>query len=155
MDDTGFVYKTYIATTPEKLWEALTSPDFTEQYWSGSRIESDWRVGSPVLHRRGEVLLNSGELLEYDPPRRLAYTWVMHALPEFEAEGASRVTFEIEPVGPQCALTITHDSFRTGSRVRPMIANGWPLIASSLKTLLETGSPLGVTMVGGKLQARP
>jgi uncharacterized protein YndB with AHSA1/START domain len=98
--------------------------------------------------------LNSGELLEYDPPRRLSYTWVMHALPELEAEGASRVAFEIEQVGAQCALTITHDHFQPGSRVRQMIANGWPLIASSLKTLLETGSPLGVTMIGGKLQAQ-
>jgi len=151
MEAPQFMYETYIATTPEKLWEALTLPEFTQEYWSDARIESNWKPGAPVRHVRGDVTLNSGEVLEYDPPRRLAYSWTVRHLPEYEAEGASRVTFEIEPLGPQVRLRVTHEGFQPGSKTLTLIGGGWPIVLSSLKTFLETGAPLGIGRREGKI----
>jgi len=153
---TDWVYTTYIATTPEQLWQALTDRSFTERYW-GVALTSDWRTGSPVTWEfAGVTIAEPGQtVLEADPPRRLSYTWHV-VTPEFSAaiggddnewaaaaaEPLSHVTFEIEAAGPMVKLTVTHGGFGPGSVIRDGISHGWPSILSSLKTLLETGAPL-------------
>lgn len=147
-----FVYATYITTTPERLWEALTSGEFTRRYWFGQRIESEWRVGSPMrLVAEDGSLTVSGEVLEADAPRRLAYSFRSEGSAESRGEGHSRVSIEIEPMGSAVKLTVVHDGFEAGSRVLPAISGGWPKILSGLKTLLETGTPLSI----GKPAAKP
>jgi uncharacterized protein YndB with AHSA1/START domain len=141
----SFVYATYITTTPERLWEALTSGDFTRRYWFGQRIESDWRVGSPVrLVAEDGSLTVSGEVLEADAPRRLGYSFRGEGSAESRSEGHSRVSIEIEPMGSAVKLTVVHDGFKAGSQVLSAISGGWPRILSGLKTLLETGEPLSI-----------
>jgi uncharacterized protein YndB with AHSA1/START domain/DNA-binding transcriptional ArsR family regulator len=162
MSSTEFVYTTYIRTTPERLWQALTDPAFTRHYW-GVGLASDWQVGSTVTwEQNGVVIADAAQVvLEAEPPRRLAYTWHTFT-PEFAeavglsdevferiaAEPRSKVTFEIEPVGQRAdqmvKLTVRHDDFEPGSTVRQMVGEGWPELLSSLKTLLETGAPLPV-----------
>jgi uncharacterized protein YndB with AHSA1/START domain/DNA-binding transcriptional ArsR family regulator len=136
------VFEIYIRTTPERLWEAITNPDIRAKYNFGSRIESDWAPGShfEMVHPSADGLLGEGENLEVDPPRRLVQT--MRALwgPEVIAEGTSRVTWEIEPVGDSCRLTVTHDQLRDGAN--DQLFGGWPMILSGLKTWLETGELL-------------
>ncbi|HEY3900002.1 MAG TPA: SRPBCC family protein [Chthoniobacter sp.] len=141
-----FVYVTLITTTPEKLWAALTSPEFTQQYWGGTSIESDWKVGSKVIFRwRGNIVHND-TVLKSEPPRLLSYSFHPLQFEELLSEQPSRVTFEIEdfPVklpdmGPVVKLTVTHDDFPADSQIFPKICDGWPGILSSLKTMLETG----------------
>ena len=136
------VFEIYIRTTPQRLWEAITNPNIRAKYNFGSRIESDWTPGShfEMVHPSAEGLLGEGENLEVDPPRRLVQT--MRALwgPEVIAEGTSRVTWEIEPVGDSCRLTVTHDQLREGAN--DQLFGGWPMILSGLKTWLETGELL-------------
>ena len=136
------VFEIYIRTTPERLWEAITNPDIRAKYNFGSRIESDWTPGSrfEMVHPNADGLLGEGENLEVDPPRRLVQT--MRALwgPEVVAEGTSRVTWEIEPVGDSCRLTVTHDQLRDGAN--DQLFGGWPMILSGLKTWLESGELL-------------
>jgi uncharacterized protein YndB with AHSA1/START domain len=156
MTSTEFVYTTYIKTTPERLWQALTDPAFTSQYW-GVTFETDWTVGSPVTWHQGGVTITDPNqtVLEYEPCRRLAYTW--HALTqehsawagfsqEFHrkavSERRSQATYELEPHGQSVKLTLTHDGFEPGSVVLESVSQGWPSLLSSLKTLLETGHPL-------------
>ena len=135
-----FVYVTYIATTPEKLWEALTKADFTEKYWFGSRIESEWKVGSPFRIQTGVADKDwHGKVLQYDPPRLLSYSFRVAG----GAEHFTRVVFQLEQHGPVVKLTLTHDEldekdvkFYTG------ISGGWPAVLSNLKSLLEGGNPL-------------
>ena len=154
---TDWVYTTYIATTPEQLWQALTDRTFTERYW-GVALTSDWQTGSPVTWEfAGVTVAEPGQIvLAADPPRRLSYTW--HVItPAFTAalggddddewaamaaEPLSHVTFDIEPAGTMVKLTVTHGGFEPGSAVRAGVSQGWPSILSSLKTLLETGAPL-------------
>ena len=153
------VYVTYIKTTPEKLWEALTNPDFIQQYWYGRRNETDLRVGGGIrsLSPEGELEWD-GEVLECEPPRLLRYTFrKIRVCPRTatdmtdEAEPPSRVTFEIAtlgestgPDGDPVRLTITHDEFPADSEVMKEVSNGWPGILAGIKTLLETGQPLGI-----------
>lgn len=154
--DNAFVYVTYIRATPEQLWQALTDPAFTSQYW-GVTFETDWQAGSPIAWKLGDVVMarEDQRVLEADPPRRLAFTW--HALteeflavhgdtPEWNtkaaAEPLSKVTFEIEPVGEVAKLTVVHDGFESGSLILEAVSGGWLPLLSSLKTLLETGEPL-------------
>jgi uncharacterized protein YndB with AHSA1/START domain len=134
-----FVYVVYIASTPEKVFAALTDADMSAQYWSGNRIVSDWKVGSPfALQPPRETSRVIGKVLEVDPPRRLAYTF--HSQHDgLEKEGPSRVTFEIEPHKDQVKLTVTHDEFPAGSEVFGHISRGWPHVMSSLKSFLESG----------------
>jgi uncharacterized protein YndB with AHSA1/START domain len=148
----AFVYVSYIRTTPELLYRALTERAFMERYW-GVVIESDWQVGSPVTWERNGLRQSDPRqlVLEADPPRRLSYTW--HAvtaewhgtsldperLQRAAAEPTSHVTFTLEPQGELVKLTVIHDGFEPGSVVAQMVSNGWPLVISSLKTLLETG----------------
>ncbi|MET9553289.1 metalloregulator ArsR/SmtB family transcription factor [Streptomyces sp. NPDC006645] len=153
---TAFVYRTYIRTTPEKLWQALTDPAFTARYW-GVTFESDWRTGSEMSWEQfGVKITDPGQVvLESEPYRRLSYTW--HTMtPEFAeatglgeeyrakaaAEDRSKVTFEIEPQGETVKLTVIHDGFRPGSTILSSVSEGWPALLSSLKTLLETGETL-------------
>jgi uncharacterized protein YndB with AHSA1/START domain/DNA-binding transcriptional ArsR family regulator len=135
------VFEIYIKTTPERLWEAITNPDLRRKYSFGVGTESEWTPGSPYksAHHSG-VHIAEGTNLEVDPPRRLVQTF--HALwgEDVVAEGTSRVTWEIEPVGDSCCLTVTHDQLREGAN--DQLYGGWPMILSGLKTLLETGELL-------------
>ncbi len=157
MDKPSVVYVTYISTTPERLWQALTEPAFTQRYWATSFI-TDWAPGSTMTWDNHGVKISDPEqvVLESDPFRRLSYTWCA-LTPElashfgfddaFQAklasEPRSKVTFEIEPRGEGVVkLTVVHDGFEPGSTVAEMVSVGWPDVISSLKTLLETGTPL-------------
>jgi uncharacterized protein YndB with AHSA1/START domain len=152
MNKPEFVYVSYIATTPEKLWKALISPEFTRQYWAGGTIQSDWKVGSPVKILKSDGGLDwRGEILQFDPPRVLSYTFDPQGFLKSEgiSEPPSRVTFEISQLGPEptskrrvVRLQVTHDNFEPDSAVAPAVSQGWPAILSSLKTLLESGRSL-------------
>ena len=152
MDKPSFVYTTYISTTPERLWQALTDPAFTERYWNIS-FETDWSPGSTMVwHNHGVTIADADQVVvESDPYRRLSYTW--HGFPPelaerfdwteelrttLAGERRSTVTFEIEPDGEQVKLTVIHEGFEPGSRVLELVSGGWPRVISSLKTLLET-----------------
>jgi uncharacterized protein YndB with AHSA1/START domain len=139
-----FVYVTYIASTAEKVFEALTDASISKQFWFGFHVESDWKAGSPFALKRGDTIMDSGVVLLCEPPHRLSYTW--H--PEYQShrhERPSRVLFEIEQLPGQVKLTVTHDDFDDGSRVFESISGGWPLVLSSLKSMLETGTALAAT----------
>lgn len=154
MDKPQFVYVTYIDSTPEKVWKALTSGDFTSQYWGGRRIQSDWQAGSPVTHLKEDGSLDwQGKVLQAEPPHLLSYTFDPQAddeMPDFEGEHIdlenreqpSRVTFKIDEYMGQVRLSLVHDEFEPGSKVLQGISHGWPAILSSLKSLMERGSPL-------------
>jgi uncharacterized protein YndB with AHSA1/START domain len=145
MNKPQFVYTTYINTTPEKLWEALTKGEFTRQYWGGFRIESDWKVGSPVkFYAPDGSVVHSDHVLKSDKPKLLSYTW-KPLFKEVPDESASTVTFEIERAENLVKLTVTHFNFPENSKILPMIGNGWPLVLSSLKTFLESDKPLEYT----------
>jgi len=138
-----FVYVTYIRTTPEKLFEALTKPEFTRQYWYGVSSESEWRVGAEWKLRFSDGrIADAGEVLEYDPPKRLVLKWRNEFRPELKAEGFSRCVMEIETLGEMAKLTITHSIERDNAKFIEAVAGGWPQVLSSLKSLLETGKPL-------------
>jgi len=146
MNKPSFVYVTYIATTAERLWQALTSAEFTERYMFGRRVESTWKVGAPVRYiGREGTLSDSGEVLESNPPHRLVFTWRVEFDDALRDEGYSTVTFELEPLGSEVKLTVIHDDLRDGSGVLKGISMGWPKALSSLKSLLETGRPLAVS----------
>jgi uncharacterized protein YndB with AHSA1/START domain len=136
------VFEIYIKTTPERLWEAITDPDIRSKYNFGARVASEWKAGSSIEMSAmdGAVALGDGEVLEVDAPRRLVQT--MRALwsDDVKSEGFSRVTWEIEPVGDSCRLTVTHDQLRDGANDE--LYGGWPMILSGLKTWLETGALL-------------
>ena len=134
------VFEIYIRVTPERLWEAITSPDDRAKYNFGATVHSDWRPGSTYALQAGELALGEGEVLEADPPRRLVHTMTALWSDEVKSEGPSRVTWEIEPVGDSCRLTIVHDELREGANEE--LYGGWPMILSGLKTWLETGSVL-------------
>ncbi len=138
-----FVYVTYIATTPEKLWAALTRGEVTKKYWYGRRIESKWTVGSPVRFFDGDsdVLTDSGVVLECDPPRRLSYTFRVEFDPELRKLPHTRVTFVIEPQDDMVKLTLIHDQLGSEDDI-PGWREGWAPILSTIKTFLETGKPL-------------
>jgi uncharacterized protein YndB with AHSA1/START domain len=135
-----FVYVTYIRTTPAKLWQALTEPDFIRQYWFNSTIESGWKKGSPwkIVGADGS-LTDSGEILEIEPPRRMVIRWQNEWKQDLKAEGFSRCTIELEPVDNAVKLTITHENDRPDSKFISAVSGGWPRIVSNLKSLLETG----------------
>jgi uncharacterized protein YndB with AHSA1/START domain/DNA-binding transcriptional ArsR family regulator len=137
------VFEIYIRTTPERLWEAITDPDIRVKYNFGASVESDWTPGSrmELSAPKAGGLLGEGEILEADPPRRLVHTMTALWSDEVKNEGASRVTWEIEPIGDDsCRLTLTHDHLREGAN--DQLYGGWPMILSGLKTWLETGELL-------------
>jgi uncharacterized protein YndB with AHSA1/START domain len=136
-----FVYVTYIRTTPEKLWSALTDAEFMKQYWFGTHCESQWTAGSPWKHVAGDSFtFDSGEIVEADPPRRLVIRWQNQHKPELKAEGDSLCTMELEPSGAAVKLSITHTIEREPSKLIVALSGGWPKVISNLKSLLETGS---------------
>jgi uncharacterized protein YndB with AHSA1/START domain len=141
MPRSTFVYVTYIRTTPERLWSALTDPGFMKQYWFGMHCESDFTAGSPwkLVNDAGEVW-DAGAIVDADPPRRLVIRWQHQMRPELKAEGASLCTMELAPVGQAVRLTITHGVEREGSKLVEAVSGGWPKILSNLKSLLETGA---------------
>ncbi|GGU91804.1 ArsR family transcriptional regulator [Actinomadura cremea] len=156
MSDDTFVYTTYIRTTPERLWQALTDPAFTSRYW-GVAFETDWSPGSTMTwEENGRKTADPEQVvLESDPPRRLSYTWHTPTAEWAEAAGVSpdvlaklrderrtRVTFDLEPRGDKVKLTVVHDGFQPDSVMLGMVGEGWPELLSGLKTLLETGEPL-------------
>ncbi len=142
MSKPEFVYTTYIKTTPEKLWHALTDREFTERYWYNCSLTSDWKVGSRMHMDKGGKVMNECLILESDPPRRLSYNWQSVFDEEMKKERPSRVTFVLEPSGDAVKLTVTHEDFAEGSKTLPSISHGWPLVLSSLKSILEIGKPL-------------
>ncbi len=136
------VFEIYIRTTPERLWQAITDPEIRSKYNFGARVESDWTPGSHYEMGQPEagVLLGEGENLEVDPPRRLVQSAQMLWSDDVKREGTTRITWEIEPIGDSCRLTVTHDQLREGAN--PELYGGWPMILSGLKTWLETGELL-------------
>ena len=153
METTEFVYATYIRTTPEKLWEALTNGDFSEKYWFGFRIEVEQKAGGKLrmvppkgMEKHGDHL---GEVLTCEPPRKLVYTWNPKDTPEVEKKrkSLSRVTYELTPMGNQVRLRLIHENLLSEDVEKNPntfrgINNGWPAVISSLKSLLETGEPI-------------
>jgi uncharacterized protein YndB with AHSA1/START domain len=136
------VFEIYIKATPERLWEAITNPEIRAKYNFGAAVQSEWKVGArfemgvPEPH----LVLGEGTVLEVDPPRRLVHTMIAFFSDEAKAEGETRVTWDIEPVGDSCRLTLTHDQMRENANEQ--IYGGWPMILSGLKTWLETGELL-------------
>lgn len=140
MSKPAFVYVTYIASTPEKVFKALTDTDATAKFWFGNAVTSDWKVGSPVTFHRAGKLIVSGKVLEHDAPRRLSYTFQSLHAPHNGTEKPSRVVMDLEQQRDQVKLTVTHDEFAPDSKVFVGISNGWPLVLSNLKSYLETGT---------------
>jgi len=153
MDRPQFVYTTYIRTSPERLWQALTEPAFTARYW-GLTFQTDWQVGSAITWQmRGVTVADPAQVvLEAEPYRRLSYTWHSFTPEWAEAcgisdevrraasrERRSKATFEIEPLEDKVRLTVVHEDLEPGGTVGQMISQGWPNVVSDLKTLLETG----------------
>jgi uncharacterized protein YndB with AHSA1/START domain len=141
-----FVYVTYIKTTPEKLWEALTSSEFSRRYWFDTELRSDFKVGSPLALVMGGKVTDTGKILEADRPRRLSYTF-RHELDDgMRKEGPTRAVFTLEPHGALVKLTLIHENFAEGSKLLDGISKGWPAILSNLKSLLETGEALAIPL---------
>jgi uncharacterized protein YndB with AHSA1/START domain/DNA-binding transcriptional ArsR family regulator len=153
MQKPSFVYTTYIHTTPERLWQALTEPAFTERYWN-LVFETDWQPGSNMTWIQRGVRGADPEqvVLESDPYRRLSYSWhtftpelarAVGVSEELFASAAneprSKITFDLEPTGDAVKLTVVHDGFEPGSVVAEMVSGGWPQVIARMKTLLETG----------------
>ena len=142
MSKPTFVYVTYIAASPERVWEALTRPDLSEKYWFGYRVTADGKAGERMtaVNPAGR-LAHDDPIIESDPPRKLVYGWkpLYKDMPD---ERPSRVTFLLEPFKGQTRLTVTHDEFEEGSRIFGMISKGWPAVLSSLKSFLEMGRGL-------------
>jgi uncharacterized protein YndB with AHSA1/START domain len=146
MTGSKFVYVTYIRTTAEKLWDALTQPEFTRQYWAETWQDCAWQQGASwqLMIPDGRVG-DSGEVLEIDRPRRLVLSWQNQFMPELRAEGSTRLTYELEQVGEEVKLTLIHESDVPNARTIEAVSNGWPALLASVKSLLETGRPLAST----------
>jgi uncharacterized protein YndB with AHSA1/START domain/DNA-binding transcriptional ArsR family regulator len=136
------VFEIYIKTTPERLWEAITDNEMRQKYTFGVGVSSDWKAGSgyEAVHEGAGIRISEGENLEVDAPRRLVQSFNALWSDDVQNEGTSRVTWDIEPVGDSCRLTVTHDELREGANDE--VYGGWPMILSGLKTLLETGELL-------------
>ena len=141
MSRSTFVYVSYIRTTAEKLWTALTDGEFMKQYWFGTHCQSAWTPGSSwkMLYPDGSIS-DAGEIVEAVPPRRLVIRWQNQNKPELKAEGESLCTMELEPSGTAVKLCITHTIEREPSKFITAVSGGWPKIVSNLKSLLESGS---------------
>ena len=136
-----FVYVSYIKTTPEKLWQALTTPQSIKQYWAGMYAETDWKVGSAWTMKfpDGRVA-DAGEIVEFSPPQRMVIKWRNEWKPEMKEEGFSRCTFDLEETDGAVKLTVTHGIDVLNSKFIEAVSGGWPFILSNLKSLLETGN---------------
>ena len=140
MSESRFVYVTYIRVSPEKLWDALTTPEFMKSYFFGVTFDTDWRQGSPwkMVYPDGTIT-DAGEIIEFTPPSRLVLSWQNQFRPELKAEGHGRCVMEVEAAGEASKLTITHTLGMEGSRLIGAVSEGWPQILSNLKSVLETG----------------
>ena len=139
-DNSSFVYVTFIRTTPERLWSALTTAAEMREYWLGMEIQADWKTGgSWQLIFPGGRVADGGEIVEFDPPKRLVLKWRNEFKPELKAEGFALCTMELEPVSDAVKLTITHTLDHPESKFIEAVSGGWPRIVSNLKSLLETG----------------
>ena len=140
MADSTFLYVTYIRSTPEAVWRALTTSEFMAQYWLGARAEAEWRKGGAwtLVYPDGRVA-DQGEIVEFEPEQRLAIKWRNEWNPEFKAEGWSHCLMELEPQDGAVKLTVTHVMQCEGSKFIGAVSGGWPRILSNLKSLLETG----------------
>lgn len=145
MERPHHVFHVYIRATPEQLWQAITDPEFTRRYFHQSRVESEWGPGDRVVWWIGDDVVVAGSVLECDPPRRLVTTWSFRRNPDLRDDPPSRVSWEIEPMGDTCKLTLVHDDFPGETRTFRSVGSGWPLVLSSLKSLLETGHGLAVS----------
>ena len=136
------VFEIYIRTTPEQLWNAITDPQIRSKYHFGTGIISDWTPGSrfEMRHPDADGVLAEGENLEVDPPRRLVQSMIATWGEDVKSEGTTRVTWEIEPIGDSCRLTLTHDQLRDDANEQ--LYGGWPMVLSGLKTWLESGQLL-------------
>jgi uncharacterized protein YndB with AHSA1/START domain len=144
----GFEYVTYIAATPEKVWQALTSPEISRKYFFGRSVEIDCRVGGQFVLRieDGKVVDSQGKVVECDPPRKLSFTWKVEWLEEYRDLPEALVTFTIEPAGEVTRLTFTEgQSPKLDAKYKEAGKHGWPMVLSGLKTLLETGKALPIT----------
>ena len=139
--ESRYVYVTFIRTTPEKLWSALTDAEQMKEYWFGMKIETDWRTGAgwEMVFPDGRVA-DTGEILELERPKRIRLKWRNEFMPELKAEGFTLCTIEIEPYGDAVRLSITHTMERADSKFIEAVAGGWPKILSNLKSFLETGN---------------
>jgi uncharacterized protein YndB with AHSA1/START domain len=146
MNDSRFVYVTYIRTTPEKLWKALIDPEFTRRFWNETWQDCEWKPGATwrLMIPDGRVA-DAGEVVEIEAQRRLVLRWRNEFMPELREEGYSRMTYEIEKKGESVKLTIIHEMERGGSKLIDAVSGRWPMILSSLKSLLETGQALEET----------
>ncbi len=140
-----FVYVTFIRTTPEKLWDALTKPEFTKLYWFGASQISEWKKGASwqLAHADGRIG-DTGEILEIEKPKRLVIKWRNELQPEMKAEGYSRCAFDLDAADGIVRLTVTHEIDAAGSKFIKGISGGWPAVLSNLKSLLETGNAFAV-----------
>jgi len=138
-----FAYVTYIRTTPEALWEALTTPAFMKQYWFGMDFETNWQPGSPwkLVFPDGRIA-DTGQVVAFDPPRRIELTWDHVWRPELAQEGQARCLIELEPQDRAVKLSILHSIERADSKLIGAVSGGWPRILSNLKSLLETGETI-------------
>lgn len=147
MQKSKLVYTTYIRSTPKKVWDAITQPKFTRQYWGGLANVSDWKKGSTWdMATEGDKpeIYTTGKVLESTPPKRLVLSWID---PE-NLNDISRVTYEIETVKDSVCLTVTHDEFKAGSTMPERVNGGWPRVLSSMKSFLETGKGLAAASCG-------
>jgi len=149
------VYQIFIKAPPERVWQGLTLPEFTQRYFHGSAFETDWRPGSTYRSMAGDVVMVEGRVLEYDPPRRLVYTWRALWDPEVTKDKESRVTCELEDAGGgMTRLTLVHDEFEGETETYKQTAGGWMWVLSNLKTLLETGDTLPAPSQGAAASTR-
>lgn len=141
------IYTTYIKTTPEKLWAAITTPEFTRQYWGGHANISEWKKGAKWEHHdtNNKFVRIAGEVLECTPPKRLALSW---AAPN-DTGDVSTVTFDIQAIKNVVRLDVTHGNFTPDSVMAGNVSKGWPLVLSSLKSFLESGKPLDIMAIKG------
>jgi uncharacterized protein YndB with AHSA1/START domain/DNA-binding transcriptional ArsR family regulator len=144
IDRPRHVFQVYIRTTPERLWQAITDPDFTQRYLHRTRVDSTWRSGDRVTYWQGDEVVVDGSVVDADPPRRLVTTWSFRRSAELRDDPPSRVTWEIEPLGDSCRLTLIHDHFPGETPTFRSVGSGWPRVLSSLKSLIETGEALAL-----------
>jgi uncharacterized protein YndB with AHSA1/START domain len=140
------VFQVYLRTSPDALWRAIGDPEVTQLYFNGTRVDSDLRPGERIAYWRGDDLVVEGKVLEVEPPRKLVTTWAFRGSPDMRDDPPSRVTWEIEPVGLEtCKLTLVHNDFPGETPTFQSVKSCWPLVLSSLKSLLETGAPLALS----------
>ena len=136
----SFVYVTFIRTTAERLWSKLTTNEFIKEYWFGVQFKTEWKAGATweMRYPDGRVT-DSGEIVEFDPPKRLVLKWRNEFKPELKAEGYGLCVIELAPMGEAVKLTVTHSMERAESKLIEAVSGGWPKILSNLKSLIETG----------------